>query len=190
MGDYYSTVVDLEATDENMDASAQIIIDWLVERNIILPDLSSCIMSNDKLGYAPGSNYWYPFADVKEDCHDQHLRLHINGLEVVTKRHVTFDYQGRFDGMICPNCQAINPTTQDAEWGKAVEDWHNYTSEGNIACKQCSFVDRVAKWPHVDPWFFSHLSFVFWNWPPFSQRFLDEFSKEINHPVAVLYGKL
>jgi hypothetical protein len=190
MGTRFAIIVDLDATDADMDASAEKAIDWLVKKEIIKPNLSNCILSFEKSGYAPGNLHWQAFQDQSIPQRNQLFAVSTNGLEVTTKRHVSLNNQGDFAHKQCANCGELSESMGADDWNDAATDWFEYKSDGEISCEHCGFSQSIAKWTHIDPIGFGHLSFTFWNWPPLSQAFIDEFSQLIRHKTMLIEGKV
>jgi hypothetical protein len=190
MGTRFAIIVDCDATDADMEAAAQKAINWLAQKNVILPDLTACILSFEKKGYAPGQFHWQAFQDKSESQKSQLFQVSTNGLEVTTKRHVSLNNQGDFAHKKCTNCGQLSESMGADDWNAAATNWFEYKSDGDLVCEHCGFTQTIAKWEHIDPIGFGNLSFTFWNWPPLSPAFIAEFSQMLNHKTLLIEGKV
>src|SRR3979411_1405407 len=95
VSDWFETIADVEATAEEADRLAANVLDWLVERKIVVFETTDCVPGG--VGYAPGPNYAAGVAEPYAQLH----RLQVNGLNVVTGQTV-FLSMG-VDRIACPH---------------------------------------------------------------------------------------
>ena len=79
MSDWFETIADVEATAEEADRLAANVLDWLVERKIVVFETTDCVPGG--VGYAPGPKYTAAVTAPYAQLH----RLQVNGLNVVTE---------------------------------------------------------------------------------------------------------
>lgn len=199
MGDYFQTIVDKQASIDEVDNLDQKIIAWLVNSGIVLPTRTDCVLSNGGMGYAPGPNFRdvveiliqidpeYPNKQIIIDHDLESLRT--NGLAVIKKRTVFHSGQGSME-IICPQCQTAFDHKTLKNWSGAVDEWYGEMGEGIIACSSCGHSETVTEWQYDPPWGFGNLGFKFWNWPPLLPSFVEEVGKQLGHEIIFVYGKL
>jgi hypothetical protein len=182
VGDYFQSIVDIEATESETPKLAILIRNWLVPEGIILAQATDCILSSD-LGYPPGPNY----QKVVHEHNNHFLELWTNGLDIITKRHVFHSGQGKLD-LVCRACaDRVKPTE---EWSQAVDKWYKDNQIQDLACPQCGHVEAVNLWKHDPDWGFGNLGFTFWNWPPLTDEFIKQFGERLEHNTVFVLGKL
>jgi len=184
MGEWYQTIVDKDATDEEAEALASSVIEWLISEGIIEPTQTDCVLGDD-LGYPPGPNHRRA-ADAGLGP-DYLYGFGWNGMHVVTGRSV-FYVTGVETELICSACAQRCQITD--EWHDAVSEWYEQQGPGILACPHCGYQRPITKWQHDPPWGFGYLGFKFWNWPTFETSFIEEVSKQLGHKVVVVEGKL
>ena len=189
MGDYFSTITDVEATAEEADRLSERVLQRLIERGIILASKIDCVLGAE-LGYPPGPNA----REVIEGADQHFANLRTNGLEVVTERHVQWTTELE---VWCPHCQYAmvhwNPPTpkeQEDAWMVAVDEWYK-GGAGLLRCPHCRQPTPIAEYQQGDfPWGFGNLAFVFWNWTPLKPAFIQEVAILLGHRVVLSADKL
>jgi Zn ribbon nucleic-acid-binding protein len=179
MGDWFQTIVDVDATLSEAEEIATHIVDWLIELEVIEPTQQDCVLGSD-LGYPPRK-----FELVVEQP-DHHLhKVLSNGLQVSIGRRVF--YTGQSGSTItCPSCNAHAPD----KWTDAVNEWYKNEGAALLECIECGNVEPVTDWVFNPAWGFGNLGFTFWNWPPLKKSFLDEFVERIGHRTVFIADKL
>ncbi|MFH9041773.1 hypothetical protein ACH4FA_20825 [Streptomyces sp. NPDC017966] len=193
MGDYFQTIVDLDAGPDEAAELADRAVAWLVDEGIVLAERTGCVLGQP-LGHPPGPN-WH--RAVAEDDAD---REPWDGLAVEVGRTVFDAGQGDPEAVTCPRCAAtmrlVTDTwdTIDDAWAPfraAMETWDE-TGEAQVVCPACAESVPLPEWRWADDYFaFAHLGFEFWNWPEFTPEFLTRFSHALGgHRVGRVGGKL
>jgi hypothetical protein len=177
MGEYFQTIVDLQATDEQAEALGALVLAWLVDGGIVE---ATCRDESRGGGHAPGPRYAAAVVEPDEGLH----RLNNNGLHVVTGRTVFFSMG--VDAIACPWC------TTAVAWERlsdAVDEWYAGAA-GTRRCGGCGRVMGLNDWRWQPPWGFGYLGFEFWNWPPLAKGFLAEVGRRLGHRTVLAAGKL
>ena len=156
---------------------ARAIVRWLVRKNIIEAELTTCGRTGNGMAYAiaPGA------ASVV--LHPEALPFGeaINGLEIITKRCIYTPAKSFLEEAGCAECRK--------EVGEALfeshEDWMLGRTD-NFTCPLCAHEDDINGFLFLQPCAFSNLGFIFNNWAEagFKQSFLDEFADWLDQPVA------
>jgi hypothetical protein len=96
MSEWFETIVDLQATEEEAEALGASVLAWPVDSGIVE---ATCQDVSHGGGHPPGPRYATAVVEPDEDLH----RLLNNGLHVVTGR--TVFYSMGVDAITCPDCQ-------------------------------------------------------------------------------------
>lgn len=178
MSDHSTSFVPKQSYYPNRVAKAKEILDWLTSQNIVQLAKSDCTLGEE--GYALSTG-----AQQVTDLPDElPVDLITNGLEIVTERQV-FDTGGnRVDQLICPACR--ENITFD-EWD--VNPWAEREGD-TMECPRCETKSEVHIYRFEPEWGFSDLGFTFWNWPPFSKGFIDEFQSRLGCEMAIVYQQI
>ncbi|MFF8601453.1 hypothetical protein ACF065_22485 [Streptomyces sp. NPDC015232] len=191
MGNYFQTVVDLDATHANARSLADSGLDWLVGEGIVRAELTDCVLGAPS-GHPPGSSWaravrqpdWEPGG----------------GLRIEIGRTVFGCGQGEPLFAVCPHCSGRTDFHTDRleeiegmwePFGEAVEAWTD-TGTASVTCPRCRRPGDLTGWTWSDDYFaFGYLGFVFWDWPDFSTEFLDAFSRVLaGHRTVLVEGEL
>ncbi|MEU0439650.1 MULTISPECIES: hypothetical protein [unclassified Streptomyces] len=97
MGDFFQTVVDLDAGPQDAARLAERVVGWLAAEGIVLAAPTRCLLG-DGLGHEPGP-HWIKATGEENADHQPY-----DGLEVHTERTVFHDGQGGPGSVICPRC--------------------------------------------------------------------------------------
>jgi DNA-directed RNA polymerase subunit RPC12/RpoP len=181
MSDNYIILVPRITDYPNRRAKADEIIKWLASRRIIHPEKSDCTLG--ALGYKVDEG---AKAIVLEP---EFLRFggYANGLEVNTDRQIFHGWVNSFQELLCPGC---NADINDIEgWQDALGAWTDEQDE-SYACPKCGHKAPINSFTFVPEIGFSNLGFTFWNWPPFTNEFIREFSERLDCDVVVVYGHI
>jgi hypothetical protein len=183
MGDWFQSIVDLEATEDEAEILARDIIDWLVSEKIIDEESCDCVLGENSYGYPPGINW----PAIVKEYFSSFLELLTNGLNISIGRKVFHSGQGPVS-IACPNCNMEG--ARDRDWGDAISEWYTRSGEGIVTCTSCGRATSITKWDFQPVWGFAELGFEFWNWPPLKQSFIDELSHRLGHNILFIDGKL
>ncbi|MES2456118.1 MAG: sugar ABC transporter ATPase [Bacteroidota bacterium] len=179
MSDNSITIVPKQSNYPNADERARELLSWLVSRNIVKNSLSDCIL---------GKKGGYEIAEGAKEITDEPeylpYGLITNGLEITTERQV-FDNGGNgIDEIICPSCQG---DILENEWD--LSEWSDGRTD-NLICPICNVEAEINKFRFEPEWGFSNLGFTFWNWPDFTDQFIEEFKHKLGTEIVVVYRHL
>lgn len=183
MGDWFQTIVDIDASLEETGPLSAAILNWLVEEGIVEKTLTDCVLGHGGQGHGPGQNYEQV---VKRDGFPIR-ELMTNGLDIVVGRTVFHPGQGT-SNKVCPACGAT--TECDDEWLRAVGQWYKGEPDDFVRCANCGYANSIAEWSADLSWGFGNLGFKFWNWSRLNQSFIDEFGRRLGHRIVFVAGKL
>jgi len=162
---------------------ARAIVRWLVRKNIIEEQLTTCGRTGNRMAHAIADGaravVLYPEALPFGEP--------INGLEIVTKRCIYTPLNDFAEEAGCPECRR--------EVGEALfdslEDWMPGHTD-NFTCPECRHEDDINGFLFLDACGFSNLGFIFNNWldASFTQTFLDDFAERLDRPVSFVKVRL
>ncbi|MGW0664168.1 hypothetical protein [Streptodolium elevatio] len=195
MGDWFQTIVDIEATPEEAQVLAANILDWLIADGFVSAERTDCVLGADT-GHAPGTRY----GEAVEDPDPELVNVWSNGLQVTVERTVFDAGQGEPTAVTCPHCAAEMPLGDEhgplveetwARFMDAMESWGEGHDEP-VACPSCGRTAPVHTWLWADNYFaFGHLGFTFWNWSTLRPEFVVDFARRLGgHRTVLLEGKL
>ena len=176
MSEHSISIVPRQSNYPNNNTKAREILDWLVSKDIVKPILSNCILGSDN-GYAISDG-------AKQITHfpeDVPFDFATNGLEIVTKRQIFYTGENGIENLICPSCgQDIAKEDWDflSEWGD--------NESNNLTCPLCNVATDIHQFNFAPEWGFSDLGFIFWNFPTFTDNFIDEFKKKLDCETSVV----
>ena len=182
MGDYYQIIADLDARPEQAETVINRWRDWMVTREIIMPEKTDCVLGEED-GHAPGKNYAQ--AVMKQSAMLSQLKN--NGAQFIAERTVFYGGAGSFK-LMCRQCGA-QFEANDA-WSDAVGEWHGGSGPGILACAKCSVKMPITEWQHDPPWAFGNAGLKFWNWPELRPEFVRQFGEVVGHRVRLVWGKI
>ncbi|KAB8165332.1 hypothetical protein FH609_017380 [Streptomyces sp. 3MP-14] len=185
MGDYFQTVVDLDATESGARAVADAGLAWLVGEGIVAAELTDCVLGAP-LGHAPGPRWGEAVVEDGWKPSD--------GLKVIAGRTVFNAGQGEPWWAMCPHCAVPVDLSADTAWEPfrdAIETWDD-TGRAAVACSGCGRTGDLTAWAWSDNYFaFAWVGFEFWNWPEFRPDFLERFARALEgHRTVLVGGKL
>lgn len=197
MGDWFQTIVDVEAEAEDAERLANGVRDWLISEGVVLAERTDCVLGA-VAGHPPGPAFAQALEDPSSD--DGWRDLWSNGLDIAVGRTVFDAGQGEPEGVTCPHCageiRLVDDHWQpiDEAWtpfGEALSDWSDGVDD-TIPCPSCDRPVEPAAWRWTDDYFvLGHLGFRFWNWPPLKQDFVAEVGRRSGgHRTVLLAGKL
>jgi hypothetical protein len=181
MGDSYQSIVDLDAVAENAAELAACTVKFLLEREIILPEVTDeCVLGG--LGYRPARNA----PAIQVDHGTDIFGLRTNGVEVVKQRTVFYSAGSH---LICPTCGKDFGTHSLAALGDAIDQWYAHNAKAEALCPSCHSIGNLNQW-FDPPWAFGNLGLTFWNWWPLKPEFIETIASLWKHRVAVVSGKI
>jgi hypothetical protein len=168
VGTYYEWVADLDATEGSAPALGRRVVDDLVARGVLLPELSpEAALGAD--GYPPGPAW------------AQTLERSVSGeppwgVEVRVGREVHASGQGGVESVTCPRCSAsrafygppeeFGPTCTDEEglrWFDTAAATWSAGRAAHLECRTCGLATPVDRWP-AEGAALACLGFNFWGW--------------------------
>lgn len=177
MSDHSISIVPRQSAFSDKEIKAKEILEWLVSADIVKATLSDCVLSSTN-GYAISHGAKLVSAEPEYLLFD----LGANGLELITERQVFHTGQNGMEELICPSCR------QDI----ANEDWDFLSEWGdsqsnNITCPLCNVATDIHQFKFTPVWGFSDLGFTFWNWPPFTDKFIKDFKQKLNCEIDLVH---
>lgn len=180
MSDHSVSLVPELSLCNDRKQKANEILKWLISIDAVKSEPSDCILS---------SEYGYSISEgaSKITAEPEYLpfELVVNGLEIITERQVFHAGENGIETLICPNCR------EDI----ASEDWEflNKWSSGesnNLTCPKCRVGAEIHNFKFIPAWGFSDLGFTFWNWPAFTDTFIEGFKRQVGCDIEVVYAKI
>ena len=180
MSDYSITIVPVLSAWPDKDPKAREILEWLVAENIVEPTLSACVLSPAS-GYAIAAGA----RAVSSSANQGVFTLAVNGLEIVTERHV-FDSGGNgVEEVICPSCEQ---DLSGEDWS-FVGNWYEGDTD-TVTCPVCNVAANIHEFRFTPAWGFSDLGFRFWNWPDLTEEFINRFREKLGCDICVVYQRI
>lgn len=155
------------------------IVNWLISCDIIKPTLTNCLLKMDSKGFAvsKGAEHITIYPE------DLPFGLISNELEIVTKRHIFSTYQNGIDSLFCPTC---NKDISEEDWN-FFNEWASAVSN-NLTCPKCKIGTEIHRFKFDPVWGFSDYGFIFWNWPLFTEGFLNLFRQKLGCDIDVVHA--
>src|SRR4051794_10718315 len=122
MGDWFQSVVDRDATEEEAPALGAAVHQWLVGEGIVAAQGRDCVLGVDA-GYPPGPHYRRAVSEPYPGL----LTFRTNGLEIITRRTIFHAGQGTFE-LVCATCSGRFVASDD--WDAALGDWYEKKGPG------------------------------------------------------------
>jgi len=177
MSDHSISIVPRQSSYPDNIAKAKEILDWLVSKDIVKPTLSDCILSSNN-GYAISEGA----KEVTAYPDNLPFDLITNGLEIITERQIFHTGENSIDKCLCPACKM---DIASEEW-EFFMDWVEHKSN-NITCPLCNVSTDIHQFTFSPHWGFSDLGFTFWNWPDFTDKFIEEFIQKLGCDISIVY---
>ena len=177
MSDHSISIVPKQSAYPGKVSKAKEILGWLVSLDIVKPTPSNCILSSNE-GYAISKGA----KRVTTEPEYLPFNLGVNGLEIITERQVFDTGQNGMDELICPNCKQ-DMASEDWDF---LSEWGDNKSD-NLTCPLCNVATDIHQFKFTPEWGFSEIGFTFWNWPPFTEEFIDEIKQKLDSEVDVVY---
>lgn len=176
MSDHSISIVPKISQYPGRDKKAQEILQWLVANNIIEAALSDCTLGRDGYSVANGAE------KVVREPGNLPFGFLVNGLEVVTGKNVFHTGQNGIDELTCSACKQ----------NLADEDWDFFgvwyeQDDDDMTCPLCNVTNSIHTFVFAPEWGFSDLGFTFWNWPDFTDNFIEEFKQKLGCDVNIVY---
>jgi hypothetical protein len=192
MGDYFQTIVDLDAGEAQAAELAERAVAWLVSEGIVLADREICVLGQP-LGHPPGPHWSRAVTDDDPDGEP------FDGLAVHIGRTVFDSGQDGPEAVTCPNCRTTTDLSDedadDTVWPRfaaAISDWQDGTADADVTCPACARDVPLDAWIWADDRLaVGRLGLEFWNWPELSDDFRARLAAVLDgHRTAYLWGKL
>lgn len=180
MSDKSISIVPRQSVFPDREIKAKEILDWLISLDIVQPTFTDCVL---------GSTAGYPISKgAKSISLDPELLpfgLWTNGLDIITERRIFDAGQNGIDELICPSC---GQNIAEDDWS-FFNEWAGGLSN-NLTCSSCLEPREIHEYIFNAQWGFSDLGFVFWNWPPFNETFLNDFKRKLGCDIDVIIAKI
>jgi hypothetical protein len=197
MGDRFRTIVDPLATAKEAPALANKVIEYLIERRIILPQVTDCTLGKEG-GHPPGENVAEALAEGTMPDTDgkplssaaiaqKLISWGCNGVEAVSGRTIFHNFGAGLQAVRCPLCLG---NQVDVKLGEPFARWQRGDDLAPQQCQVCNESSPIVEWLFDPPWAFGHLGFEFWNWPPLKRRFVQQICDILGHKVRMVAGKV
>lgn len=190
MSDWYQAVVDLHAEPQETEYLALKLVTTFMTEGLIQPNKPLHDENGFQEDYRAGPNFHNFFKSTDQ----------IGILQTFAKGwHSEYGIIG-LESAACSICGTLI-TSQNVEeliqlkvsFAKVGQKIYNSNEIGSVRCPICSADILAQHWQTIPHLGFSHLAFVFWNWPPFEDCRLDlmEFiDLIIGHKTVLTYGHL
>ncbi|PUB26077.1 hypothetical protein C8K30_106165 [Promicromonospora sp. AC04] len=184
MGTYFEWVADLDATEAEAPELGRRVVDALVARGVLLPELSSDAALGG-VGHPPGPAW----ADTVARSVSGEAPW---GMQVGVGREVYDGGQGAVAAVTCPGCfvrrsffgppEEFGPTCSDEDglrwFYDAAATWRS-DGVADLECRTCGAAAPVTRWT-ADAAALACLGFTFWGW--------DELLPEVTEWIAAATG--
>jgi len=179
MSDSRITIAPKVATYIAKDEKAKEILEWLVSKDIVKPEVTDCTLSESG-GYAISNGA----KDIVKEPEYLPFGLVTNGLEIVTERRAFHTGENFVDEIVCPTCKT-DVTAEDWDLGP----WAEGITDG-MTCPLCGNQSEIHHYTFEPEWGFSDLGFIFWNWPEFKDEFMKEFQEKLDSVCNTVYSRI
>ena len=178
MGDCSISIVPTKSRYPNKEVKAEEVLQWLISLDIVHREASDCTLGDYGYEVSKGARKIVTHPDLLP------FRLISNGLAIITERTVFDTGQNEIEQVQCPICKQNIPT----EGLNFASEWFEGNDE--ITCSLCQVKSEINSYKFDPQWGFSDLGFTFWNWPPFTDKFLSEFRDKLRCDLAIVYQRL
>jgi hypothetical protein len=177
MSDHSISIVPKLSAYPNKSAKAREILDWLVSIDTIKSQISDCVLgANGGYSISSGAREVTSYPNVLP------FEFGVNGLELTTERQIFHTGQNGMDLALCPKC---NQNIADEDWG-FLSEWGDNLGD-TVTCPLCSEATDIHQYKFSPDWGFSDLGFTFWNWPPFTDDFINEFKVRLKCEINIVH---
>ena len=180
MSDHSISIVPSQSAYPDKEIKAKEILDWLVSLDIVKPTLSDCVLSSNE-GYEISNGAKL----VSTQPEYLPYNLITNGLEIITERQVFHTGQNGIEELICPRCKQ-DIANEDWEF---LNEWGDNKSN-NLTCPLCNVATDIHHFKFTPEWGFSNLGFTFWNWPAFTENFINDFKLKLGCDINLVYTRI
>ncbi len=177
--------------DSEMLPASESIISYLSKRNIISDQLSSCVLSKENFGYAPGIKFIEAtvFEEERVDIINCNFaafssKLQVNGLEVLMDRKCVANASGEWQFIQCPSCSEMCPYLE--EFSVVLDHWLAKTGNELLTCNVCNDASPVTHWGFSNDMVLGNLILQFWNWPEISKELCEDLSQLIGYEARTI----
>ena len=165
----------------NNQEKAQEILEWLIASNIVDPNVSDCTLGSDN-GHAVAEGA----KSVVEEPHFLPIgTLQVNGLSIITERTIFHTGENGIEELICPNCKS---DISQEDWD-FFDPWAGGETD-DLTCPSCGKSTEIHDYRFVPEWGFSNLGFQFWNWPSFTNQFIEDFKERLGCEVNIVFSHI
>ncbi len=190
MCDWYQAVVDLQAKPQEAEYLALKVTATFMTEGLIQPIIQPYKENYYLEGYRTGPKF-HIFFDSPDQFGtvETFARGWYSQYGVLALENATCSICGT--QISSQNMDVLTELKQSfAEVG---QKFCNINELGPVCCPICSAIIPAHQWLTVPHLGFSHLAFVFWNWPPFEEcrlDLLDHIDRVLGHRTVLTYGHL
>lgn len=174
MSDFCTSII-VKDKCVNSIAKSEEIIQWLLSKDIIMPNLTDCILS-DNFGYAISNGA----KSITKYPEYLPFDLIINGLEVSTEEQEYTSGEDIETEVVCKKCN------QESE----ISDWEYIEESDNFTCPNCNEQYPINELMGETIIYKSNLGFTFWNTSDFTKEFLNEFQEKIGAEIVLINQRI
>lgn len=197
VNNWYQAILDLEAGPEEAKFLALKVTTKLMTAGIIEPASSAVVNGGTEGLYKPGKNF--VLACSGQGGTQRHDLTNLGGMETEVGPWVNMLGLSNLEAVSCPTC-GTQYTPHNAATGigdviegfsEASQQFYGGTHHPKVECPTCHGEIPAHDWQTMPHLGFCHLTFIFWNWPPFSEWDVDVpqvISDILNHKTVVTYG--
>lgn len=177
MSEHSISIVPKLSTYPGRDVKAEEILKWLVSLDIVKATVSDCILGSEG-GYAISNGARL----ISSEPDMLPFGLWTNGLGIITERQIFHTGENGMEELICPACKQ---NIADEDWD-FFNEWADNTSN-SLTCPLCNVSTDIQQYKYTPEWGFSDLGFTFWNWPGFTDKFIDDFKMRLGCEISLVY---
>jgi len=178
-----SILVPQLSTVPGNEGAASLMLRWLVHKNIVDGQPTTCCRGGNGMGYAIAEGA------RRVVRHPERLPFNqkFNGLRIVTKRCIYTPQKGFLEEAGCPQCrrEVGEPLFE------SLDEWYPGLTD-NFTCPLCGFEDDINGFLFLQPCGFSNLGFIFEGWSEagFTEAFVKDFAERLDWPVRLVEVQL
>jgi hypothetical protein len=189
MGNYFESIVDVEATEVEAPALAEKVLAWMVSEGVVVAERTDCVLGSEG-GHRAGPRY-----DAAVTAPPRSGG--VDGVHAEVRRGVYDPGQGGVELVTCPRCaqsdrlqdeQTYEPTARWESVVEAIERWYG-GGPGELTCDHCRQVIGLNDWCWEPPFAFGCVAITFWNWPLLRDSFVADVVRVLGHRVVRVAGK-
>jgi len=179
-------LVDQHVPEQEAAKKGQELVDVLIRRGVIQPIRSARVYGGSGRGYAPGpdaGDAWTGDVPEGESTFELISALGGGGVLVRAERLIVHAGDSGEAVFVCPGCSR---ELELSTCSKAISQWLDQSGPATVSCKGCRKSSHLLDFETRPQWGFGNLSLEFWDWPPFSRKFIHQMSQVAGHQLVVV----